>query len=193
MSNYLRPVLGLMFIALAAGLPAGAVKGKGETDKSDVLGNWSFQTKPYREGQCVMTGTMNLSPHPDEGLYACEITAVEMCTMWGRSVVLQRCEARVGWTGRAPDPTGYARATVGVLATLLAFADERRRPAHAWPLPLWKAPAIVVSFRNAAPDEVHFARGLDGADEIAWCAHDRIKDKRLTGLAILDPGVAHRR
>jgi hypothetical protein len=94
MSNYLRPVLGLMFIALAAGLPAGAVKGKGETDKSDVLGNWSFQTKPYREGQCVMTGTMHLSPHPDEGLYTCEITAVEMCTMWGRSVVRQSCEAR---------------------------------------------------------------------------------------------------
>lgn len=94
MSNYLKPVLGLMFIALAAGLPAGAVKGKGETDKSDVLGNWSFQTKPYREGQCVMTGTMNLSPHPDEGLYTCEITAVEMCTMWGRSVVRQSCQAR---------------------------------------------------------------------------------------------------
>lgn len=94
MSNYLRPVLGLMFIALVAGLPAGAVKGKGETDKSDVLGNWSFQTKPYREGQCVMTGTMNLSPHPDEGLYTCEITAVEMCTMWGRSVVRQSCQAR---------------------------------------------------------------------------------------------------
>lgn len=94
MSNYLRPVLGLMFIALVAGLPAGAVKGKGETDKSDVLGNWSFQTRPYREGQCVMTGTMNLSPHPDEGLYTCEITAVEMCTMWGRSVVRQSCEAR---------------------------------------------------------------------------------------------------
>ena len=83
-----------MFIALVAGLPAGAVKGKGETDKSDVLGNWSFQTRPYREGQCVMTGTMNLSPHPDEGLYTCEITAVEMCTMWGRSVVRQSCQAR---------------------------------------------------------------------------------------------------
>lgn len=94
MSNYLKPVLALMFIAFVAGLPAGAVKGKGETDKSDVLGNWSFQTRPYREGQCVMTGTMNLSPHPDEGLYTCEITAVEMCTMWGRSVVRQSCQAR---------------------------------------------------------------------------------------------------
>jgi hypothetical protein len=94
MSKYQKPVLGLLFLALAAGLPASAVKGKQDTDKSDVLGNWSFQTRPYREGQCVMTGTMNLSPHPDEGLYSCELTAVEMCSMWGRSVVRQSCEAR---------------------------------------------------------------------------------------------------
>lgn len=94
MSKYLRPMIGLMMIALVAGLPASAVKGKGDKDKSDVLGNWSFQTKPYREGQCVMTGTMNLSPHPDEGRYTCEITAVEMCSMWGRSVVRQSCDVR---------------------------------------------------------------------------------------------------
>ncbi|MBI1398776.1 hypothetical protein [Hyphomonas sp.] len=94
MSNYLKPALGLLFLALAASFPASAVKGKTDTDKSDVLGNWSFQTRPYRDGQCVMTGTMNLSPHPDEGRYSCEITAVEMCTMWGRSVVRQSCDAR---------------------------------------------------------------------------------------------------
>ncbi|MFN3912788.1 hypothetical protein [Hyphomonas sp.] len=94
MPQYLKPVLGLVFLALAAGLPASAVKGKTDTDKSDVLGSWSFQTRPYREGQCVMTGTMNLSPHPDEGRYSCEITAVEMCSMWGRSVVRQSCDAR---------------------------------------------------------------------------------------------------
>jgi hypothetical protein len=94
MSNYLKPALGLLFLTLAASLPASAVKGKTDTDKSDVLGNWSFQTRPYRDGQCVMTGTMNLSPHPDEGRYSCEITAVEMCTMWGRSVVRQSCDAR---------------------------------------------------------------------------------------------------
>jgi hypothetical protein len=93
MSNYLKPIFGLMFLALAASFPASAAKGKTETDKSDVLGNWSFQTRPYREGQCVMTGTMSLSPHPDEGRYTCELTAVEMCSMWGRSVVRQSCEA----------------------------------------------------------------------------------------------------
>jgi len=63
-------------------------------DPSDVLGAWSFQTKPYRDGQCIMTGTMRLSSHPEDGLYECELTAVEVCSMWGRSVVLQECKAR---------------------------------------------------------------------------------------------------
>jgi hypothetical protein len=94
MYMFRRLALAALVMALAAGLPAEANKNKGDTDKGDVLGNWSFQTRPYREGQCVMTGTMHLSPHPDEGLYACEITAVEMCSMWGRSVVRQSCEAR---------------------------------------------------------------------------------------------------
>ena len=25
-------------------------------DPGDVLGSWSFQTKPYRQGACIMTG-----------------------------------------------------------------------------------------------------------------------------------------
>ena len=65
-----------------------------ESDPGDVLGNWTFQTKPYREGQCIMSGTMRLTPHPDAGLYNCELTAVEVCSMWGRSVVVQSCKAR---------------------------------------------------------------------------------------------------
>ncbi|MDG1824726.1 MAG: hypothetical protein ABNH53_03145 [Henriciella sp.] len=62
-------------------------------DPTDVLGSWSFQTKPYRSGQCLMTGTMRLTSHPAEGKYNCELTAVEVCSMWGRSVVLQQCQA----------------------------------------------------------------------------------------------------
>ena len=93
MNTIRRLALAALVMTLAAGLPAQANKSKGDKDGSAVLGNWSFQTKPYREGQCVMTGTMNLSPHPDEGSYTCELTAVEMCSMWGRSVVRQSCEA----------------------------------------------------------------------------------------------------
>jgi hypothetical protein len=65
-----------------------------EDDATDVLGTWSFRTKPYRGGECLMTGTMNLTPHPEEGQYTCELTAVEVCTVWGRSVVRQSCKAR---------------------------------------------------------------------------------------------------
>ncbi|MBA4227879.1 MAG: hypothetical protein C0456_14720 [Hyphomonas sp.] len=87
-----RTVAVLMMACMMAG-PALANSGKNK-DPSDVLGSWSFQTSPYRSGQCVMSGTMRLSPHPDEGRYTCELTAVEMCSMWGRSVVRQSCEAR---------------------------------------------------------------------------------------------------
>ncbi|MGH1420225.1 MAG: hypothetical protein ACRBEQ_00270 [Hyphomonas sp.] len=91
----LKTVLIAALFVLSSTSPAFA----GEEDKSgiidtDILGTWSFQTKPYRQGACLMTGTMYLSPHEEEGLYNCELTAVEMCSMWGRSVVRQSCEAR---------------------------------------------------------------------------------------------------
>ncbi len=85
----LLSAIGAALLALAL-LPANA----DTKDPGDVLGSWSFQTKPYRDGQCIMTGTMRLSSHPEEGLYECELTAVEVCSMWGRSVVEQRCQAR---------------------------------------------------------------------------------------------------
>jgi hypothetical protein len=82
---------------LAAGFmvsPALANPKTRDTDKVDILGTWSMQTKPYREGQCLMTGTMRLTPHPEKGRYNCELTAIEVCSMWGRSVVRQSCEVR---------------------------------------------------------------------------------------------------
>jgi len=79
-------------LVLLASAPASA--GNMDADASDVLGTWTFQTRPYRNGQCLMTGMMNLSPHPEPGQYACEITAVEVCSIWGRSVVRQSCQAR---------------------------------------------------------------------------------------------------
>jgi len=79
-------------LAMACIISAPAFAGD-DQDRTDVLGNWSFQTSPYRNGQCVMTGTMNLSSNPETGRYNCELTAVEMCSMWGRSVVRQSCVA----------------------------------------------------------------------------------------------------
>lgn len=84
-----------LMIAIATTILAMALPAAADTrDPSDVLGSWSFQTKPYRSGQCIMTGTMRLSPDPEENIYGCELTAVEVCSMWGRSVVLQTCSAR---------------------------------------------------------------------------------------------------
>lgn len=79
--------------ALLACAPVSAGNNEGR-DTSDVLGAWTFQTRPYRNGTCLMTGTMNLSPHPEAGQYMCELTAVEVCSAWGRSVVRQSCQAR---------------------------------------------------------------------------------------------------
>ena len=78
----------LTFLAMPA---ASANENK---DPSDILGNWTFQTKPYREGTCIMSGTARLTPDPEPGVYQCELTAVEVCSLWGRSVVLQQCTAR---------------------------------------------------------------------------------------------------
>ena len=80
--------------ACLAMIAPGAYATGGDKDAADILGNWTFQTKPYRNGQCVMTGTMRLTPSPESGLYECELTAVDVCSMWGRSVVLQQCKAR---------------------------------------------------------------------------------------------------
>ncbi len=84
----------LVAVLIAAGLSLGLSAYADSRDPGDVLGSWTFQTQPYRDEQCVMSGTMRLTDDPEEGVYACELTAVEVCSMWGRSVVLQQCNAR---------------------------------------------------------------------------------------------------
>ncbi|MEQ8559093.1 MAG: hypothetical protein RIB03_12315 [Henriciella sp.] len=90
----MRLALAACLVACLAVMTPGAQATEGDKDPGDILGNWTFQTKPYREGQCVMTGTMRLTPDAESGVYDCELTAVEVCSMWGRSVVLQQCTAR---------------------------------------------------------------------------------------------------
>ncbi|MGB3625414.1 MAG: hypothetical protein WA989_06295 [Henriciella sp.] len=89
----MRPAL-MSLLAASLFLFAPASYAADEKDSSDILGNWTFQTKPYRDGQCLMSGTARLSPNPESGVYDCELTAVEVCSMWGRSVVQQSCTAR---------------------------------------------------------------------------------------------------
>ena len=89
----MRILLVSCFIALSALLLPGAHASE-DKDPGDILGNWTFQTKPYREGRCIMSGTARMTPDPEPGVYECELTAVEVCSLWGRSVVLQQCTAR---------------------------------------------------------------------------------------------------
>ena len=65
-----------------------------KSNASDILGQWGFQTKPYRGGSCVMSGTLHLSPDGEDGVYGCELTALEICSLWGQSIVRQSCTAR---------------------------------------------------------------------------------------------------
>ncbi len=86
--------LTMALCALALQVPVARGDASDARDPGDVLGTWSFQTKPYRSGQCLMSGIMHLTEHPESGLYTCELTALEACSLWGRSMVRQSCEAR---------------------------------------------------------------------------------------------------
>ncbi|MEM0987047.1 MAG: hypothetical protein AAGJ32_12445 [Pseudomonadota bacterium] len=86
----LKSVTGALVAVLLTTAPAQA----DVADPSDVLGAWTFQTSTYRGGQCLMSGTMRLTPAAEDGVYGCELTAMEVCSLWGRSLVRQSCEAR---------------------------------------------------------------------------------------------------
>jgi len=94
MANWTKPFAALACAIVLAGAPASADMAPVDGDPTDVLGTWTFQTTPYREGQCLMSGTMRLMPAPEEGVYKCELTAMEVCSLWGRSLVRQSCTAR---------------------------------------------------------------------------------------------------
>ncbi|MEL6388377.1 MAG: hypothetical protein AAFR00_13585 [Pseudomonadota bacterium] len=84
-------VLAMVVVVLLTGSHTASADAR---DPTDVLGAWTFQTQPYRNGQCLMSGSMRLTADPEEGVYGCELTAMEVCSMWGRSLVRQSCVAR---------------------------------------------------------------------------------------------------
>ncbi|MEO0467303.1 MAG: hypothetical protein AAF216_12240 [Pseudomonadota bacterium] len=92
----LSAILGaLVWATVGAGLAVGDSDPQATaSDPTDVLGVWAFQTKPYRDGTCVMTGRMHLSSNSEDGIYDCELTALEKCSVWGQSLVRQSCTAR---------------------------------------------------------------------------------------------------
>jgi hypothetical protein len=152
-----RSVIFCVAAAALLALPAAAqskdAKAK-EGVKADILGAWSFQTKPYREGECVMTGTMRLSAHKTKGLYACELTAIEMCSFWGRSVVRQSCSAR-----RMGDQ-------VSIRSEIVEMVEQKNEGLTYWPdnfsLTVQSSSRMYGALISAATAPAEFRRTKDG-------------------------------
>ncbi len=141
--------------ALIAATFAMALPGAADAnDSGDVLGSWTFQTRPYNDGQCLMTGTMRLSPDPAEGLYKCELTAVEVCSMWGRSVVLQTCKARRFGN------------QVSIRSTISQMLETEADGLNYWPdnftLTIQDASRMYGALVSAATAPVEFRRSEEG-------------------------------
>lgn len=76
-------ILGALLLATAAGKPA-----------PRLAGAWAFKTEPYREGQCVLTGSMTLRALDGDGkTYAGTITARERCEDYEDVFAEQSCIA----------------------------------------------------------------------------------------------------
>jgi hypothetical protein len=146
-------LIALLVVAAPAAAQAKPAKDK-EGVKADILGQWSFQTKPYRGGECVMTGTMRLSPHKTKGLYACELTAIEMCSFWGRSVVRQSCEAR-----RFGDQ-------VSIRSEIVEMVETKTEGLTYWPdnfsLTVQSSARMYGALVSAATAPAEFRRSKDG-------------------------------
>lgn len=56
-----------------------------------AIGNWRFQSVPYRDHTCQISGTMQIRPDKQTGDLACAFTAVEACIGQDRWIVEQTC------------------------------------------------------------------------------------------------------
>jgi len=142
--------------ALATGLGGAAQANENAGDPSDILGAWTFTTKPYRGGECQMTGTMVLSPAPEENVYACELTAIEKCTMWGQSVVVQSCNVR-----RFGDQVSV-RSYIEEMLEMKPQAEGLIYVPDNFALTVQSENRMYGSLVSAATAPVEFIRNLDG-------------------------------
>lgn len=65
-----------------------------ESNSLDVLGSWKFQTTPYHNGHCQMSGTMHVAAPTESGVHMCELTATEACTNDTPTTARQSCTLR---------------------------------------------------------------------------------------------------
>lgn len=83
---------GLGTATLALGLFAAHAEAQ-DTDSAinKALGNWAFQSVPYRDDTCQMSGTMQIRPNAETDGLSCAFTAVEACIGEDRWIVEQVC------------------------------------------------------------------------------------------------------
>jgi len=152
----LRHALLAGLTAIAAGLGGTAQANENQGDPSDILGTWTFTTKPYRGGDCQMSGTMVLSPSPEKGVYACELTAIEKCSMWGQSVVMQSCTVR-----RFGDQVSV-RSYIEEMLEVKPQAEGLVYVPDNFALTVQSENRMYGSLISAATAPVEFIRNLDG-------------------------------
>lgn len=82
--------LGVGLLHLGALYPiANAQQAGAGIDKA--LGNWTFQSVPYRDNTCQMSGTMQIRPDAKTGTLSCAFTAIEACIGQEQWIVQQTC------------------------------------------------------------------------------------------------------
>ncbi len=147
-----RPHLVALAAALAASAPAAAQSGA----PGDIVGAWSFETRPYNgAGRCVMSGVMRVYPAKSGDAYPCELTAVEECDILGRSVVVQSCTATRSGTNQ-----------LSVRSNIEDMLEIKTDPANYVPdnfaLTIKSADRMFGSLVSAAIAPVEFRRTVDG-------------------------------
>lgn len=155
----MKRLLATCLVALTLGVfGSGATAEANEDggDPTDILGAWTFATKPYRGGECRMSGTMVLSPDPEEGVYSCELTAIEKCTMWGQSVVIQSCTVR-----RFGDQVSV-RSFIKEMLEMKPQAEGLIYVPDNFALTVQSQNRMYGSLVSAATAPVEFIRNLDG-------------------------------
>lgn len=87
---------GTLFTTLLSGGWTSASGQSAKNGSERAIGSWSFQSVPYRDDTCQMSGTMHIRPQRDasslnaDGL-SCAFTAVEACVGQDRWIVEQIC------------------------------------------------------------------------------------------------------
>jgi hypothetical protein len=106
-------------IASAFALSIGSASAMGETSHGSIAGSWIFETGAYNDGQCRLSGQMQIFATNQTNSYTCAFTTFETCT-YLEGEIEQDCKIlvegdEVAFVSRItnivrqePQPYGYA-------------------------------------------------------------------------------------